>query len=327
MKLKNINLSTRLITGAGKNSKNMRRLLIPSLFVVGLFASCHTGKSSSTEPQQAGRVPVTVTTVKTGMLNEYVELNATSQFQLKTSVKSMTNGYLQEVKVKLGQHISKGEKLFTVQSKEAQNLGNTINKVDSLLRFEGKIEVKAPGDGYILQLAYREGDYVQDGEVIATIGDLKSLVFMLELPYELKPYLEENRSVILLLPDGERLRGKVTTAMPAVDAASQTMSFVITVDNSKLIPENLMAKVQYVKRMSANAMILPKEAILTNEIQSQFWIMQMTDSSTAVKKLIIKGLEAGDSVEVLSPRLSPDMKILLTGNYGLPDTAKVVIEK
>ena len=115
--------------------------------------------------------------------------------------------------------------------------------------------------------------------------------------------------------------------MPSVDPASQTQSYVITVDNSKPIPENLIAKVLFVKKMSSNAMILPKEAILTNEVQSQFWIMRMTDSSTAVKMIIIKGIEAGDSVEVVSPHLSPDLKILLTGNYGLPDTAKVVIEK
>jgi len=327
MKLKNIKLSTSLITGVGKNNKKMRIFILPLLFVSSLLVSCHTGKGPSSETPSEGRVPVTVTTVKTGILNEYVELNATSQFQLKTSVKSMTNGYLQEVSVKLGQHISKGERLFVVRSKEAQNLGNTVNTVDSTFHFEGKTQVNAPGDGYILQLAYRQGDYVQDGEAIATIGDLKSLVFMLELPYELKPYLASNRSVVLTLPDGEQLKGTVTSAMPSVDPASQTQSYVITVDNSKPIPENLIAKVLFVKKMSSNAMILPKEAILTNEVQSQFWIMRMTDSSTAVKMIIIKGIEAGDSVEVVSPHLSPDLKILLTGNYGLPDTAKVVIEK
>jgi multidrug efflux pump subunit AcrA (membrane-fusion protein) len=305
----------------------MRHFIFPSVFLVCLLVSCHFGKSPVNESPAEGRVPVTVTSVKTGILIEYVELNATSQFQLKTSVKSVTNGYLSDVSVKLGQHISKGDKLFVVRSKEAQNLGNTINKVDSMLRFDGKIQVNAPGEGYILQLAYREGDYVQDGETIATIGDLKSLVFILELPYELKPYLSSNRSVVLSLPDGERLKGMVTSAMPTVDPASQTQSYIISVDNSKPIPENLMAKVQFVKKMNPNAMILPKDAILTNEVQSQFWVMQMIDGSTAVKMLIVKGIESGDSVEVVSPHLSPDLKILLTGNYGLPDTAKVVIEK
>jgi multidrug efflux pump subunit AcrA (membrane-fusion protein) len=306
----------------------MRIFILPSVLLGCLLVSCHFGKAPATEESQPeGRTPVTVTTVRIGALNECVELNATSQFQLKTSVKSSANGYLQEVGIHLGQQISKGDKLFVIKSKEAQNLGNIINRVDSTFRFSGRIRVNAPGNGYILQLAYREGDYVQDGETIATIGDLKSLVFLLELPYELKPFLRENKTVVLVLPDGERLQGTVTSGMPVIDAASQTQSYIIKVDNSKPIPENLMAKVQFVKKASLNAMILPKEAILTNEVQSQFWIMQMKDSITAVKVFIEKGIEANDSIEIVSPHLNPTSQILITGNYGLPDTAKVVIEK
>jgi multidrug efflux pump subunit AcrA (membrane-fusion protein) len=305
----------------------MKILILPSVLIACFLVSCHLGKSPSAETQPEGRVPVTVTNVKIGALKEYVELNATAQFQLKTSVKSVTNGYLQEVNVRLGQPVSKGERLFVIRSKEAQNLGNTVNKVDSAFRFEGKITVNSPGNGYILQLAYREGDYVQDGETLVTIGDMKSLVFLLELPYELKPFLGENKSVVLALPDGEQLKGTVTSAMPTIDVASQTQGYIIRVDNAQSIPENLIAKVQYTKKLSLNAMILPKEAILTNEVQSQFWIMVMNDSITAIKVPVTKGIETGDSVEIVSPHFNPDQKILVTGNYGLPDTAKVVIEK
>ncbi len=305
----------------------MRLFFCPSLLFVLLAASCNFGKSPASEAVPEGRIPVTVTTVKIGELNECVELNATSQFLLKTSVKSVTNGYLQEVNIRLGQQISEGERLFVIRSKEAQNLGNTFNKADSLFHFDGKIKINSPGSGYVLQLAYREGDYVQDGETIATIGDSKSLVFVLELPYELKSYLAANKLVVLSLPDGTKVKGVVTSAMPNVDVLSQTQGYLIRIDNSKPIPENLVAKIQFIKKESHNAMILPKEAILTNEVQSQFWIMQMSDSSTAIKVLIEKGIEAGDSVEILSPHFKPDQKILVTGNYGLSDTAKVVIEK
>ena len=67
--------------------------------------------------------------------------------------------------------------------------------------------------------------------------------------------------------------------------------------------------------------------VLTDEIQSQYWIMKMIDSATAVKILIKKGIETSDNVEIISPKLSGSDKILLTGNYGLPDTAKVSIIK
>jgi hypothetical protein len=49
----------------------------------------------------------------------------------------------------------------------------------------------------------------------------------------------------------------------------------------------------------------------------------MINDSTAVKVPVKKGMETNDNVEIVSPSLSPTDKILLTGNYGLPDTAKV----
>lgn len=304
----------------------MRIPLLSSLLVAGLLFGCHFGKGPSEETPIEGKVPVTVTHVKMGALNECVELNAIAQFLLKTSVKSVANGYLQEVTVTPGQQISKGEKLFVLNSKESKSLGNTVDKLDSVLRFDAKMPILSPGNGYILQLTYREGDYVQDGEILATLGDSKSLVFLLELPYELKPFLGLNKTVLLTLPDGKQLKGTLANALPVMDAQSQTQSYIIQIDHGAQIPENLVAKVQFVKKLSSNATILPKAALLTDEIQSQFWVMLMNDSQTAVKVPVVKGIEAGDSVEIVSPHFTLDQQILVTGNYGLPDTAKVVIE-
>jgi len=53
----------------------------------------------------------------------------------------------------------------------------------------------------------------------------------------------------------------------------------------------------------------------------------MIDEEQAVKVPVTKGIESNGQVEILSPALSSDDVILETGNYGLPDTAKVVINK
>jgi hypothetical protein len=41
--------------------------------------------------------------------------------------------------------------------------------------------------------------------------------------------------------------------------------------------------------------------------------------------MVKKGIETADRVEILSPVFSPNDKILITGNYGLADTAKVQV--
>jgi hypothetical protein len=85
--------------------------------------------------------------------------------------------------------------------------------------------------------------------------------------------------------------------------------------------------VLFIKNQKSEAVSLPKEAVITNETQSEFWIMKMTDSITAVKVCVKKGIESTDRVEIVSPALKSTDNILLTGNYGLPDTAKVTVIK
>ena len=270
--------------------------------------------------------PVTVTHPTVGSMDETVDVTAVSAFLLKYYVKSSANGYLESVGAEPGKYVSKGQDLFVLQTKESRSLGNTVNALDTSLHFSGVIHIKAPGDGYITQLTYHSGDYVQDGEQLAVISDTKSFVFLLNLPYELKPYLVDNRTLQLRLPDGSVLPGTVSEALPSVDPASQTQQYVIHVQTGKSIPENLIAKVTLVRQAKTGTVSLPKEAVLSDETQSQFWIMKMTDSATAVKVPVQKGMETADRVEILSPPLKASDVVLLTGNYGLPDTAKVKVQ-
>ncbi len=295
--------------------------------ILGLFACKNQPDPAAGAPEVAPGTPVTVTTVSTGTLQDYIELNATSTFLLKSYVKSNVNGYLQEVNTHLGEYVKRGQRLFTLKTKESETLGNSLARLDSTLRFAGAVEIAAPANGYVTQLNYQTGDYVQDGEQIALISDAGSAVFLLEMPYELRPYLAGKTSVNLTLPDGTVLPGRITAAMPSVDPVSQTQSIVIRPGSSRPMPENLIATVRIVKNTRPNACSLPKPALLTDETQSTFWVMKMLDDSTAVKVPVRKGIETADRVEILSPRFAAGERILLTGNYGLPDTAKVFIVK
>jgi len=297
-------------------------------FSVVLLFSCKNAEQAPLPSiaDEAG-TPVTVATVSTGALEEFVELNATSSFLQKSYVKATTNGYIKSVSVQFGNPVSSGQRMFTLQTKEAASLGNAINKIDSSFRFTGLINIKANANGYVTQLDHQGGDYVQDGEQLAVITNWNSFVFLLELPYELKRYVSNNNSLEITLPDGEKLNGVVSSAMPRVDSASQTQSIVIKVNARHPIPENLIVKVKVVKRARSNAASLPRSAVLTDETQTNFWVMKLTDTVTAVRVPVIKGIETNDLVEIISPVFSANDKILISGNYGLSDTAKIKVVK
>lgn len=302
----------------------MKRISLYILFF-SMIAACHSKTTPVTEePEPAITTPVTITSVNTDAMTEYIDLNATSVFLLKAVVRANANGYIQSVNVQPGKMVSSGQNAFTLKTKEAQSIGNAINLLDTSFKFSGIISIRAGISGYVSELNHQAGDYVQEGEQLAVINDMNSFVFILNLPYELRSYVLDKKTVELLLPDGKLMTGNISSVMPIVDSVSQTQNVVIKV-NERNLPINLIAKVRVIKTAKANTISLPKQSILSDETQTNFWVMKLIDSITAVKVPVTKGIETNDRIEILSPGFTSADKFLLTGNYGLGDTARIKI--
>jgi multidrug efflux pump subunit AcrA (membrane-fusion protein) len=302
--------------------------VIAGLGLVVLLSACQSNSKAGGDDDDAkvaSQTPVTVTTVNDSTLMDYIDLNATSATLQKNYVKSNANGYITQVNAQLGHNVSKGQVLFTVKTKESQAIGNSINILDTTFKFSGVNKIKASESGYISALSHQNGDYVQDGEALAVISDRSSFVFLMQLPYELKQYVRQGENVDLTLPGGTKLQSTVSSFMPTVDTVAQTQGVVLKINSAQQIPENLVAKARIVKSAKTNTQSLPKSAILANETQTEFWVMKLTNATTAIKVPVKEGIQSGDRVEILSPKFSPQDKIVVTGNYGLPDTAKVKI--
>ena len=295
------------------------------LFIGSMAASCHPKTPDQAEAEEPEIItPVTVTGIDTKSMTEYIELNATSASLQKAYVKASANGYIKDVNTKMGEMVASAQTVFVLKTKEAQSIGNAINLLDSTFKFSGIITIKAGTSGYVSELNHQAGDYVQEGEQLAVISDANSFVFILNLPYELRQYVLNKERVELILPDGKTIPARIASVMPVVDSASQTQNIMLTVAERNL-PINLIAKVRVEKIAKPNAISLPKQSVLSDETQTNFWVMKVTDSTTAVKVPVTKGIETTDKVEILSPQFSSSDKFLLTGNYGLADTAKIRI--
>jgi multidrug efflux pump subunit AcrA (membrane-fusion protein) len=294
-------------------------------FVI-IFSGCKS-KSSSTDEADVveSRTPVTVTSVSYLPLEESIELNATSTYLQKNFVKSNLNGYVQKAFVRFGDHVNRGQTLFVLKTKEATAIGNSVNQLNPDFKFSGVNVIKADVSGYVTEVNHQAGDYVQDGEQLAAINDSKSFVFVMNLPYEYRQYIAVGKKLELTLPDNERLMGTVKSSLPMMDSVSQTQSVSLSVTSPHSIPVNLVAKVKIVKSAKSAAATIEKKAVLSDESLSNFWVMKLINDSTAVKVPVKTGIETSEKVEILSPEFSLKDKILLNGNYGLADTAKVII--
>ncbi|HEU4717527.1 MAG TPA: HlyD family efflux transporter periplasmic adaptor subunit [Bacteroidia bacterium] len=306
----------------------MKKYFPPVLFflaVIFFAAGCSAPAADEEEDSAANVVtPVNVTHVLSGPISSITELSAVTMFQKKISVRAPVSGYISEVDVNPGSTVREGQALFSVKTKEASALDRQ-HVHDSLLGFPGDISIAAQKAGTITSLSHQKGDFVQEGDELAVISDASSLVFLLQVPFEMRTFIKTGMDCSIVLPGGQELPGKITGSLPEVDAASQTQQFIVKANSTQPIPENLVARVRIVKSTKQNATIIPKTAVLTDETQSEFWVMKLISDSVAVKTIITKGIENRDTVEILSPAFTKDDLLVTEGNYGLPDTAKVSV--
>lgn len=301
-----------------------REIILLSVLLY-MFPSCKN-KGNEAAPEIISGTPVSITLPVIKDLRESVDLIAVSTFLYKSTLRSTVTGNIIQVAAAPAETVKKGEMLFMIRTLEASAIRNQ-QQADTSLEFKGVIKVQSPVTGTLSSLIRNNGDFVQEGDELAVVSDPNSLVFILEVPFKMINYLEMNRHITINLSDHTAIKGRLGDRLPFMDIQNQTVRYIIVPDKVTFFPENLIASATLVKSIHAGAVVVPKTAVLGNETQTDFWIMKLINDSTAVKVTVRKGIENADEVEILEPALKITDRILTTGNYGLTDTASVIVAR
>jgi len=298
----------------------MKRIAIPFLV---LLAACHGG----TPADEAGPTPraqVRAVTAATQSLTQYRTFPATSVYPRKSTVTAPVAGYVTGVKVRLGDRVTAGQVLFTLETKERRALGNSITRIDPTLKGFGLVTVKAPSPGIISVLNIQQpGDYLLEGTALCTVAESSQLVFQLNLPYEYHALAQGRPACAIVLPDSTRLAGTVQAPLASVSPGQSEIYLVKPDQSPGVIPENLIVQVRLTQTKQPNAQTLPASCVLSDETLHDFWVMKLLNDSTAVKVPVTLGVQNPDEIEIKTPTFGPHDRLLSAGNYGLADTAKV----
>ncbi len=307
----------------------MMKQIILLLLALTLFAQCKnkgvTTAADAESPDENVTQVAIASPTDTVTLSNQVTLNATATYLLSSDVKANTNGYITMMTIKPADHVGRGAVLFTLETKEARALGNTINKLDPSFRFNGITSVASPATGYVSMLNHQMGDYVQDGEVLATITNASSFGFVVEVPFEYLSKIRQIHTLPITLPGGEIINGSVAKIMPTADPVSQTVKVLLKTTRSD-IPQNIIGTIHF-NTTTVSGLSIPKTAVLADETESSFWVMKLINDHTAVKVSIEKGLETDKFIQIKSGNIGLSDRVLISGNFGLSDTATVQIQK
>ncbi len=263
--------------------------------------------------------PVTVTQGTRGHLEQYTCLEATTVYRRKVAVCSPISAYVTESYVQTGSRIEAGQVLYRLESREHRALGDEAR--------DGLVAVKATGAGIVTETMVQAGGYATEGTALCTIAQSGSLVFEISVPYEQQGLAKRGKRLTLELPDGRHVPATVDGPLATMDIDSQSER-VTARGNVSFLPEGLSVKALFpVKTSTAGGIVLPKEAVQSDESMEHFWVMCLRDDGTAMRVPVSVTATNGQETEVSSDRLSERDRVILEGGYGLEDGARVEISR
>ena len=300
------------------------KIIIP--FAFGISAC---GRPAAVEDIPAkAKVSVQVVGLRNGIVKDELTLFANTLYLKRNVVTSPIPAFINRVFIKLGDPVKQGQLLYQLETKEHRALGSSAIISGSTSATFGLIVVRCPASGMISTLDKQQvGDYVMEGGPLCTIAESSALAFAVNVPFEFSVFAKAGKKCSLLLPDNSLHAATFTTPLTTMNALSQTQTVLAKADVPIFLPENLIVKVIVDKNTGKPQQVLPKACILSDEMLEKFWVMELVNDTTAVKVEVQLGNRNRESVEVLKPTFRPDARFLISGNYGLPDTAFVKVNR
>ncbi len=190
--------------------------------------------------------------------------------------------------------------------------------------------LRSPIDGIVIDKLSEEGNLLQPGNGVVTIGDFSSVKVLVEVSELDRPRLAVGqRAVIRLdaLPDQE-LTGQVSRISPAADPQSRLFPVEVGIDNPpKTIGGGLLARVEFVQP-NDRAVVVPITALRAGgrqERKTQIFVIQRLGKDMTVKaRPIVIGREQDGKVIVKSG-LSEGEEYVIRSGRPLKDGDKVVL--
>lgn len=271
-------------------------------------------------------ISVNVDNVQQNDIKEYLTFNGVTQYQKKENIRSNVTGYISWMKYKIGDPIRNGQTFASVRTKEQDALKEAVKIDSSLSKFVSPINIRSNATGIFTVLNITTNDYVAEGDVLATVVQPKSLVIQVNVPYEYEDAIQIGSPCELILQNGEILNAKVTGTLPTIDPVAQSQVFLIALPNANL-PESLNVQVRTIYKEDATAMTIPKTALQTNELLSDYWVLKIVNDSMALRQKVIPLLKNDSLVQIKSEALKINDLVITEGGYQMQDSTIVSFNK
>lgn len=341
----------------------MKKIVFPAVLCCLICAAgCTSGYQ---QKEEAGKYTVTSPLkVDTTITKEYV---AQIQSVKNIEIRAQEKGYLESINVDEGQTVKAGQVLFrimptlykaeflkakaAVKEAELEMLNvKTLADKDIVSGSEAAIaqakldeakaemelarlhlsltEIRAPYDGVIDRLPLKLGSLIEEGALLTTLSDNKSVFAYFNVPE--REYLDfkshttggKREDVNLVLANSERFRykGQVETIEGEFDNNTGNIAFRARFPNPDLLLKHgETGKVQMSVPLK-NALIIPQKA--TYELQDKIYVF-VVDKNNKVRSRNISVKNSMPDLYVVDAGLSQGDRIILDGVQNVRDDDRI----
>ena len=308
----------------GKMRIQNKLLIINGIIVVFLLMSgCKSRDTKTTNVLKLPLPAVTVAHPEKGNKILFTYFQGISKYLQSVNYRARAAGIVTHVFIRPGDPIQPHQPLFILKPVELTALENSGTLSKKLLN--SRDTVFSTQAALTNNIAVQEGDYVQPGGLLATAFKKNSLVAIGYVPFHDKLLLKQNKNCLVIIPGAKAISSTFKKPLFIADSTSQTQPYIIPLPSNLMIPSNMNLRIRYIEKEIKNGLFIPRTAVLSNVMETKFWVMKMKNDTTAVKIPVVIGWQGKTSVQVSSDNIKPIDKVITQGAYGMPDTAYVRI--
>jgi membrane fusion protein (multidrug efflux system) len=313
---------------------------VSTLMLVIALVSGHVPELANMPQLEQHLIVVTSSAATDVVITERYVCQIHSQRYIK--LRALERGYLEEVSVKAGQAVKKGDPMFkivrpgyqatlvadTAEAKPAKGQAKaTVAKAIS-----GSTNIRAPFDGIVDRLRAELGSPVKDGDILTTLSD-NSVVWVYfnvseaeYLEYMASPKEDkENQKIDLVLANGSKFpqSGKISAIEAQFNNLTGNIPFRADFPNPDGLLRHGQSGTVLIHRTLKNALVIPRRSAFENLDRRYVYVIGR-DAVVHRREVVIEN-ETEDSF-VIKKGVDVNDRIVLEGERQFRDGDKVEYE-
>jgi HlyD family secretion protein len=190
--------------------------------------------------------------------------------------------------------------------------------------------IRAPFSGVITEQFQFEGEFASAGGKLFTIGDVREVIVKAPVADTVAARLKNGETARVYPQDlpGEEMIGVISLVSKGSDPQSRSVEIWVRLKNEAgRLRANSAAKVVLATAKAEDVIVVPSAAVTLGATNGDAGtVMVVDEESIAHETKVTVGIRTLDRVEITSG-LKGGEKVVIEGNYALPDKAKVEVSE